>query len=694
MYIIRDDLGPAIREHTDSLTFKNTILKYWPRNGSNFSDLTTQLPDGVVKDNAHRRIYHVLGMRIKDMEKNPIDGDKIDYTFIHLNAYSAPNGIVELSDIRSYIHSYSPLIYPLNKDKFNPDPVQTTVTDMNPDPYKGTINEYWDVQGWVTSMLVYQPTVLSLVDNGITDSQIIQKIIDISYTDIFYDPMKTSRLTALAMMDINTNSVFQTSTRITSRSVVLKDLFLGANNIGLRDGVPHEQTRYVSTVTIEFKFRRITDIDVNIAVSTGATSFITSVQTRCNALAPKAEIKSIFGLRNTTGTSLYTGIATVKAFTRSLSASVNQQLVLMANWVYPHVDDTMVSVDPTYVNSYYPSTLETQIKISGLIDLPPKQFKKTFRSLMKFDYHPHEKKGHWYDKVVEWVILIIAIVAAVWTAGQSLMLAAFILGLGAIAEGLWAMYLVKNGGGKGSISMALGMSNVLGIASMVVGITAIYNAWLEQGVKELVLKEAEQAAINAVEQGASQVVIDAATQAVITAFNEASVTSISSIIGDAISAAVNAATKIGLINDKVSGILGMIGGSYSSIADIGTTEATSITLETIYDNLKTSVITFVSKPLSAIFNQTINWLQAGFNAYMLYISPPNEGLADKAAQLERSNKEVESITPESAYHAINVMTDPYGNPFETLDTTTVCIMLTTGKNRSLMSKNYDSGYTI
>jgi hypothetical protein len=692
MYIIRDAMGPKLRAHTDALTFKNTIIKYWPRSivdgqdtfGSVYTWISGQ---GVLKDNAHRRIYHVIGMKVKDMEKQSYD--KLDYTYMHLNAYNAPNGSITEADVRNYITDYSPIIYPTHTNVFNPDPVSTV--DMNIDPDKGTADARWDKDGWIRTTLVYRPTTIDLVDNSITDQQIIQKAHDISYKDIFYDQYTCSRLTALAMLDTG-NAVFETQIRIVSKTVVLKDQLLSANNIGIRGGIVAEQIRYVNQAQIEFSFRRIADVHVGLTLSTAITAYLLAIDTKVESLIPVAFVLKSFGIRNSSGglAGLVASKARMNDMSRSLNASVNQQLCTMANWVNPYANDhTLIATDPTMVNSYYADSKETQVKISGLIDLPPLEFKKQFVSLIKFDYKVHEKKGHWYDKVVSIVVAVVAVVLAVLAIiAQQYWLAALILSAGAAAEGVWAMYLVKNGGSASSVHSTMGISNALGIAAMLTGIMAVYTAW-QKAAQEALLREA----INEAVKEGSQVAIDSAAGAYITAIQSGSASmygGLSAALTNAATSAVQVGGKLGVIGDDVAQYANLAVGSVDGITT-AFSSATTTTLESIQNNIMEGIKKFVSKPLSEIMNQCVNWINTAFNAYMMMVAPANEGLADKQAALDKLEKEVETTNPENMENIWTMYTDPYGSVFEVGDIYDKAVpMLTSGSISSMMNKCYTS----
>lgn len=631
----------------------------------------------VQDDNAHRKIYKQLGMNIKDLRSQNYSG--IDHTYIYLKPYSSIDGVVTQNDIRNYINEYTPLIYPNSKDPFNQDPLADT--NLNPDPYKGTADQYWDKDGWITVVLTYTPTTVDMIDNAITDSQILQKARNISPSEIFYDPKENNRITGLAMMDLNSNAVFQTQLRIMSKSVIDKPVSIRNLNIS-----GNRNIRYVQSAYIEMKYRRVVDISVGTTVVPSVQTYLTGIENTVEAL--KASLAS--------------GSILSKLSARTASSSVNQQLIIMANWIAPAEDDEMtLTQDPEDVNAYYPRNTESSIKVDGLADLPPKKFQKEFLKLVTFDYKVKKKKGHWYDAVVSIVIAVVSIVvAAVLASTGNFAGAALALSLGALSEGVWAMYLVKNGGGSGAIRTTMGISEILGIAALVTGITALYQQWQQKALLESTKKAAEKAVIKAVESGAEQSVIDASANTFIQAYEaDAATQSISSLIGESIASGASAGQKLGLIDGDLASTIGTVSGIASGGYEfLSSTSAASVTLPTIDDisnSISSGVTKFMSKPTSEIMNTVINWTNSAFNAYVSYIAPPNEGLADKQAELERLQTEVDSTSPDNVDNTWTAYTDAYGSIFEVGDYyDKTYIMLTQGLNRTMMNQCYDSGYKV
>jgi len=627
-------------------------------------------------------------MSVKDLESN--NYNDLDYTYLKVGAYTAPNGTIDTDDIRAYIREYSPLIYPLSKDPFNPDPSATTT--LNPDPNKGTVDAYWDNDGWIKATLVWKPTKEELVNNSITDAQIIAKVRATSPDEVFYDIYDQNRLVALAIMD-SSQVVFQNVIRVVNRTVVDKTENMQANNIGRWNGVTATQVRYLSQAQVEIRFRRTTDLGLGAILAQPVTDYLNAVDTAVEGLMTPTQIEEELGIQSSIR-SRYVGKYRATAIARQFTYSFVQQLVLMANWKHPYEDNAMTTVvDPANVNSYYPQKLETALNVSAMSDLKPKEFQKVFGSLVKFDYKVHEKKGHWYDKVVSIFIVVVAIVLTVASAGSlaevTLPMAAFALSMTALALTGWGMYLAKNGGSTGAINMTMGMANIIGIAALLTGIAAIYQSW-QKAATEAALKEAIE---KAVAEG-SQEAIDASAAAYVGAIESGSAASgtIGTIVQEGINSAAQLASELDLIDGDVASIINAASGSYNFLASSETALA-DWTTESVLTSLEDGVKKFFTRPLSEILNQTINWMNAGFNAYVTWVAPANEGLMDKIAALEASNKEVETTKPEDVENLWQMYTDPYGSIFEVGDYyDRIYPMMIGGKNRLLMTKCYDSGW--
>lgn len=671
-----------------ALAFKNTMLKYWPRTTVNGVETFGRLilwKKSVLKDNAHRRIYKQLGMKIKDMEKESYSG--INYTYLYLAPYSAPNGLVTQNDIRSYICEYTPMIYPASKDVFNPDPL--AATDLNPDPNKGTVDAYWDAQGWITASIVYTPTKLELVDSQITDAQILAKCREMATAEIFFDPTLHNRTTVVALMDAD-KAVFENTIRVVSRNVVLKDTLMTANNIGRYNGVASQQVRYLQSANIELKFRRIADISVGETLTTGQQALISLIETKIEALDDIAAVESTFNRRLPA-----LSITAMENMSRRAYSSHAQQLIAMSNWVTPFTDDGLITTTVGGSNGYYIDNENASVKPSGLTDLPPAEFKKEFLKLVKFDYKVKKKKGHWYDKIVSIVIVVVAVVIAVMSYGTAtsasagLLSAATALSVGALALTGWAMYLAENGGSSGGISLAGKLSEFLGVAAMIAGIAAIYQSWQQQLSKEVLQDQLKQAAIDMAQAGADDVAMAAVGDAIVA--NAGSMTSMASIGLQAVGAASELGQEFGLFDSDVGMIIGAATGAYDSMASVGLDSVSTITIDSVADNLAAGVTKFVSQPLSAIMNKVVNWLNMGFNMYAKLVSPGDEGLADKKAELEALEKEVENTNPENSENIWKVYQDPYGSVFEVGDHyDKIYPMMTQGSITRMMNQCYYS----
>lgn len=681
MYIIRDELTPAVEGHMSALAFKNTMMRHWPRTITNGVETFGRLilwEGAVQKDDAHRKIYKLLGMKIKDMEKENYSG--LDRTYLYLAPYSAPNGLVTQSDIRSYICEYTPMIYPASKDVFNPEPL--AVTNLNPDPNKGTADAYWDAQGWITVSIVYTPTKLELVDSQITDAQIIAKCRAMATNEIFFDPTLHNRTTVVALMDTN-KAVFENTIRVVSRNVILKDRLMTANHIGRYNGIATEQVRYLQSANIELKFRRIADISISETLTTGEQALIDLVEAKIETLDDVAAVDATFNRRLPA-----LAITAMRNMSRNAYSSHAQQLIAMSNWVTPFADDGLITTTVGGSNGYYIDNENASVKPSGLTDLPPAEFRKEFLKLVKFGYDVHKKKGHWYDAVVSIVIAVVVIVAAVLS-GQWY-LAAMILSAGALAEAVWAMYMAKNGGGAKGMSLAGKLSEFLGVAAMIAGIAAIYQSWQNQLSKELLQDQLKQAAIDMAQAGADDVAMAAVGDAIVA--NAGSMTTSMASLGmQAVGAAAELGQELGLFDSDTGMIIGVATGAYDNLASVGLDSVNGFTLDSVINNLSAGVTKFINQPLSAIMNKVINWINMGFNMYAKLVGPGDEGLADKRAELDALEKEVENTNPEDSENIWKSYQDPYGSVFEVGDYyDKIYPMMTQGSITRMMSQCYYS----
>jgi hypothetical protein len=666
MYIIKDSITPVINEYLQNQAFKNCMIRYWPHTTTNgvvsFGRLYTWIKGpGVQQDDAHIRIYNKLGMTVKSIAAQ--NHSHLDNTYFYLKAPPASLSTITEQQVQSYIEQFSPLIYLSSKDIFNSDPLANT--QVNPDPYIGTTDSLWDNQGWISVEITYQPTSSSQIDNQISDAMILSKIGDTaSIGELHYGVEQNNRLAAFAMLDRN-NVVFQTQATVESRNAVSKTTNLQSLNIGFARSVSNtnQQSQCLVSAQILFKFRRTTD------VSKDSTLLSSGVNTYLNFMVN--EINSL--ITNTTAVpiSLLGKLEYISAQSQ-VNTSMFKQLAIACNFVNTyHGSELIVTIDKTITTGYYPNESLTTVSKNTLSSLPPKEFRKEFLKLMTFGYHVHKKKGHWYDVVVEIVILVVAI--AVLACGQFELTAgliATVTSMTALAEVGWAMYLVHNGGSPGAIQTALGISNVLGIIAMI----------------DVFVGAIRQIAVEAAKEALTEAAKAAVTRAIIISTTEA------------ISSGVALAASFGLVNKDVSTYVGILSMSITGIESLTmslTTDAVSDL--SLVDKMEQVIVdkfnSFVSQPLSDIMNQTIHMLNAVFNVYISIIAPPDKGNGDLEALLKKSQAEVENTNPENSENMWNAYTDPYGSIFEMGDMYDKTYpMLTDGINQRLMNQCYYSGF--
>ena len=666
MYIIRDSVTPKINEYIQAQAFKNCMIRYWPTHTVNgqivFDTLYTWTSgQGVIQDDSHMRIYNQLSMTVKTISSQ--NHSSLDNTSLYLKASSAPLGTITVPEVQSYIEQFSPLIYPNSKDVFNP--VATTVSDTNPDIYKNTTDALWDNSGWITVGLIYQPTSTEQIDNNITDTQILSKIGDVnSIGEIAFDVHNASRLTALAMLDIGTNSVFETQLYVSQRNITTKTVNLQSLNIGKYNSNKTQQEQFIVSVNITLKFRRVTDVNVGSPSGTLLT-YLTKVMNTANniytTINTTAPITTIYGKTNS-------DVQVYKNSLELLHTSMNQQLAIMCNWVNTYQGNELIVVnDPTSNDNYYANSSPTSITVNGLSALHPIEFKKEFLKLLTPGYHVHKNKGHWYDVVVEILIVIIAIVVAVASDGALIgAYSAMVLSIASIAEVGWAIYLSKNGGSPGAIQTALGISQVLGIVAMV----DVFAAGFSELMKQLETKELSLALLKAA--------------------------------AEEVGSGIALASQTGLVNKNIGMIAGIVTMGIEGVAELGANISGEAAKESIslVDKIEKAIQDqygkFIAKPLSEIMNSTINMMNTMFHAYMSLVNPEakfDSSYKDKLAILQDLETKVENTNPENSENMWKTLNDPYASIFEVTDYIDRSYpMMVEGLNQNLMNQCYYSKF--
>lgn len=666
MYIIKDSVTPKINAYLAAQGFKNCMLRYWPQHTVNgqivFDNLMTWINgSGVVKDDSHMRIYKQLAMNVKSIDSQ--NHSHLDYTYLYLKASSAPLGTITIAEVQSYIQQFSPLIYSLSKNVFNPDPL--SLTDMNPDIYKNTVDALWDNNGWITIPITYQPTQLDQIYNSISNTDILNKVKDKnSVGEIFYDVHNTNRLTALAILDLTTNIVFETQLYISQRNIATKTINLQSSNIGRYHGNTTQQITYIVSVNITLKFRRITDVNVPSPTGTLLT-YLTNVINTANSLYTTVQntpVPTAFSVLGHIATNLYKSTQTL------LSTSINSQLSIMCNWVNTYQGNSLIVVNsPTSNSDYYPETSPTSITVSGLTALQPLEFQKQFLKLLTPGYHVHKKKGHWYDVVVSIFIVVILVVALIIEAvfdAEALMPGTIALyaSIASLSEVGWAMYLSKNGGSASSIHVTLGIAQVLGIIAM----AGVFATGIEQAAAAQTRAKLIQA------------------------------------IAMEIGSGLSIASSVGVVSQNVGMIGGVLALGVDTLAEFMTSTATAATetamtaAEKFEKFIADEYHKFIAKPLIDIMNNVVSIMNNMFNAYMNLVNPQSKfenSYKDKSLLLQELETQVSNTNPENSENLWKIVNDPYGSIFEVTDYIDKSYpMMTDQLNRNLMNQCYNSGF--
>lgn len=677
MYVIRDSVGPSIKGHVDSLRFKNTILKYWPTTTLGdgtvvFEKLYTWTSSqGVIDDNAHRKIYKIIGIDIADIESQDKDG----LTSLYLTVSGMDTSVVVTNaEVREYIEQFTPQIYPNNPDVFNPNTNPSPLTDLNPDPYKnGDIADpddgefyepLWDKDGWITSYLTYMPMNDSLINPNISDAEILSKCSGYHPEDITYDDRYFNRLTGVAIMDID-GVLFERELRVLQRTVEERHALVKGFS------VTSSVSNYLVSAKVEFKFRRVVD-----ANDVSATTFIDSLVSRVDDINT--------AVLNPPQVS-YGRVDTIKYM--PLQLSINKQLIRMANYIMPFTDDgSNYLISEGLPGSYISENNDVAIKYDYLAGLMPKEFVKHFGNHIEPGYT--QKKAKWWQKllvaIITIIVIIIAVVAAVLTGGSSLMMASMVLTAGALVLTGLSMYWAKNGE-PGAAAFAGGAAQILGYLAMATGIAAAVQNLATQGAKELALETAK-AEVLAAGANATPAMLSAVSAA------QAGVLTTTQIAGQVVSIVSQVGSELGVIEGDAANILSLASGALAvSSFGVGIVEIPGI--DELQDIVVTGFTRFTAQPTATIMNQTMNTTNRLFSMYMSNINPPTEGIADQAAKIEAQEKEIETLNPEHTEATWKSYTDPYGSIFEVGDVYERSYnMMTSGRNRIAMNKYYESGY--
>jgi len=674
-YIRRDLTGPALAKFQYSLKFKNTILKHWPTTTINgvkvFDRLYTYINRvGVQKSPSHLKLYKLLGIKVKDLESGDYKG--IENTYLSVPGIDLTYDILP-SQIKSYIDLNSPIIHPLHDDVFNPvdrtqyittgvprqvavpgsDPVTyTTVydpyikTDLNPDEFKDnpewvyadtdgdgdfeavdtTVPEpQWDKDGWITTYLTYNPPTAADVPETIGDAAILGLIESGDRTSIHFDDEEDHPLTFASLLDVD-NVMFENKVRIVQKSIeerITTTYTLTDRNLRA-DGI--QTSRYMKTAVIEYKFRRIRDVDDSLVAT-----LIAKIESEMEALSLKL-IQNINPIVRHLILQAYT-------FGASLNSSVSKQLIRMY-----HSEVGSAETILSY-NRY--------LKYAAIATLKAKDFGKTFSKQITQGHTL--KKVKWYKKVLVIVIdIIVIIVAVVLIMSGNFSAAALVLSFGAMLQSALAYYWAKNGD-PAAANYAMGHAEFLGTLAMLVGIAGLLSGGYDYIVGEAADELTQEAILEAIKEYGQEAITDAIIQASVVAVKDVTLQQVVDYVIH------------NIIDLVIKAVQAVVLGGMNNYATMTTTQLLMAGLQ--------------------ILNQ-------GFSIYTQYIDPSQDDIADKKAELEASNKELEDTAGPETLDTIEVeYSDPFTNWIdmnEKMQSTPY--MMTVGKNKLLMNKYYNSGY--
>jgi hypothetical protein len=571
-----------------------------------------------------------MGISVAELEKQ----DKKGLENMYLTVSDLTGDIVvSTTEITAYIEKFTPLVYPNSKDPFNSEP--NADTEFNPDPYKMSL-----------SPDDYDPDDDSPEPLWDKDGWITSYLTYLPLSDNLVDPNITdagilAKCSGYYPEDITFDD--EDFNRLTGTAIMDSNGVLFERKLRILQRTVEERHtlvqgrnqsrtvgRYMVSAQIEFKFRRII-----AANHSSVAPLIADIEERINVL----------------NTPTRTGWGAMPRATYLAPAlSINKQLIKMANYIMPFSDDgSNYEVDTGNSDDYLATNSSVVIKVDVLSSLKPKDFTTQFGKHVKSGYT--KKKVKLWKKILVAVIIIIVIIVAVIlaipTGGGSINwgAATITLLLGSLALTGLSMYWANNGD-PAAAKFAAGGAEILGYLAMATGIAASLSSFMK--------KEAAKELVDQMEDA-------------------------------------------GLINSDIAGILTFV----SSFVDFNNM---SFSLDTIslpdlpnlgelQEVILDSVTTFTAQSTTAIMNQTLNFVSKSFNMYISLISPPGEGLADKQAQIAAMTKEIETLSPDNAEAIWKSYTDPYGSIFEVGDIYEKSYnILTTGRNRLLMNKCYESSF--
>lgn len=226
-YIIEDRVTPTIQGFMNLLRTKNVFLKYFPYKWINEYGFEVEESDpsaikvfdkmyfyngDVLDTTAHKKIYHLFNIKLKDLQEESYDG--VEKCWFELK-WENREELLDVEDLKTFIDT----TIPLNGDGYS---------------------------DWITvENIVYDP-----LDIGAPlyrdDSSIIDRL-RTSVIDTSYSASEEHICTALALLDTN-QDLFETKFTVTYKH-------LGTNSYAL-----NTKGRYILSANIRLEFRRKAEV--------------------------------------------------------------------------------------------------------------------------------------------------------------------------------------------------------------------------------------------------------------------------------------------------------------------------------------------------------------------------------------------------------------------------------------------------
>jgi hypothetical protein len=312
---------------------------------------------------------------------------------------------------------------------------------------------------------------------------------------------------------------------------------------------------------------------------------------------------------------------------------IDTDIILGIEYLWVDNEGRSLSVKPKYY------------KVAGLTKMKAREFNKTITSRITTGF-TKEKVSSWKKLLTAVVTIIIVVVAVIFspvTGGGSLALAAGILTAGSLGMMAISIIVAKNDPAWGAyIGKA---ATKLGVLASIVGVMNILNNMIQALGKEMAKEAAKEAA--------KKVALEAGTDIAIEA-------------GKGTLKEITMASIIDMARDMSMEQLGDVAMAVMKNAWASTTAMT--------------------------LTNVLSWATIGFQYYAKSINPPDEGLAEKANQLEEQQKQLEDLTGPDLKDKIDyAFSSPHSNIYDVNEyMQTMPYAMTQGRIDASLSKYYDA----